>query len=216
MDSGRAEEIIDRIRNIGDTSLEFLWQSLCVSDDEFSQIYPESIRKLSRRNWTPIGIAKMAAEFLVPFSGMRVLDIGSGAGKFCMVGSIYTPGYFTGVEQRNSLVELSNKLIESYFIKNVNIIHSNITEISFSDYDSFYFYNPFYEHIDRSALIDSSIEINPLLYKSYSNYVYEQLSVAKKGTRLVTYWDGLHEFPLGYELQSSAYMDLLKFWIKKK
>jgi 2-polyprenyl-3-methyl-5-hydroxy-6-metoxy-1,4-benzoquinol methylase len=57
-----------------------------VSDESFNEIYPESIRKFCGRHWTPVAVAKMAAAYLADQPGARILDIGSGAGKFCMVG----------------------------------------------------------------------------------------------------------------------------------
>jgi len=78
------------------------------------------------------------------------LDIGSGAGKFCLIGAASTKGLFYGVEQRKELVNLCKSIAKTHQINNVEIFHSNITEISFSDYDAFYFYNPFYENIDNS------------------------------------------------------------------
>ncbi len=47
----------------------------------------------------------MALEFLVPHSGAKVLDIGSGVGKFVLAGAYYKPqAVFFGVEQRRHLV----------------------------------------------------------------------------------------------------------------
>src|SRR5690606_3892441 len=117
-----------------------------VKDDDINAIYPEKIRRLARQHWTPVGVAKRAAEFLADTPGARVLDIGSGAGKFCLVGATYTRGHFTGVEQRGKLAALSNRLAETYNIHNVNFIHQNIMSISFSDYNAFYFYNSFHEN----------------------------------------------------------------------
>ena len=48
-------------------------------------------------------MAKNAAEFLVPVDGARVLDIGSGSGKFCLSASHYKPMVcFTGLSRERS------------------------------------------------------------------------------------------------------------------
>ena len=85
---------------------ELLKLNIHITDEQFNTIYPTSIRRLSEKHWTPVSVAKAAAEFLVTNPGTRVLDIGSGAGKFCMVGAVHTRGFFTGVEQREELVQL--------------------------------------------------------------------------------------------------------------
>ena len=93
--------------------------NMVVKDEEFNAIYPERIGKLANRHFTPIAIAKHAAEFLAYNPGAKILDIGSGAGKFCMVGSVYTNGHFTGVEQRESLYHLSNNILKYHHLPNV-------------------------------------------------------------------------------------------------
>lgn len=193
---------------------EYLKLNINVDDAEFNAIYPEWIRKLSQRHWTSVAVAKQAAAFLVDKPGTRVLDIGSGPGKFCMVGASYTKGHFTGVEQRQDLVELSNKILRCHRIPNVNFIHSNITSVELKDYDAFYFYNSFHENIDRSAKIDETIDASIELYDLYHQYLYEQLCLVPKGSRLVTYWSTLKEVPSNYQFQFSLYDGVLKFWKK--
>lgn len=88
-------------------SLEPSTLDIEITDEEFNRIYPPKISKLAEKHFTPLAIAKAASEFLVTKPRARVLDIGSGAGKFCMVGATHTQGHFTGIEQRSGLVELS-------------------------------------------------------------------------------------------------------------
>lgn len=193
---------------------EYLKLNIKIDDNEFNAIYPEWARKYARRHWTPIDIIKKASQFLVTKPGTKVLDIGSGSGKFCMVGATYTKGHFTGVEQRFGLVELARKLSGCYRIQNAEFIHANITAIKFSEYDSFYFFNSFHENIDLTAKIDTNVETNTELYNLYHKYVNEQLSLAPKGTRLVTYWSSLREVPSNYSIVYSYDWGLLKCWEK--
>lgn len=186
-----------------------------VEDPLFNTLYPLRLKKLSERHWTSVEVAKLAADYLVDKPNCKVLDIGSGAGKFCLVGAASTKGLFYGVEQRKELVYLSQRIAKKYNINNVEFIHSNITEISFSDYNAFYFYNPFYENIDDSLLIDNKIIIDEKLYFSYSEYVENQLKKTPVGTRLVTYWSMWIEIPEGFDLEFTAYNGKLNFWEKK-
>lgn len=185
-----------------------------VDDSTFNMLYSTRIRRLSERHWTPVAIAKIAADYLVNKPNKKVLDIGAGVGKFCFVGASSTKGIFYGVEQRESLTKLSKKIAEKHQIENVEFIHSNITDISFSDYDAFYFYNSFFENIDTSCPIDKIIVPKTELYLSYSNYVREQLAKTPKYTRLVTFWSKWEEIPESFDLEYSACDGILNFWRK--
>ncbi|WP_339837216.1 class I SAM-dependent methyltransferase [uncultured Maribacter sp.] len=186
-----------------------------IEDKLFNTLYSLSIKKLSEHHWTPVEVAKLAADYLVDKPKCKVLDIGSGVGKFCLIGATSTKGRFYGVEQRSRLVKLSQKIANTHKIKNVEFIHSNITQVSFSKYNSFYFYNSFYENIGRFQAIDTTIPLEEKLYYSYSQYVENQLKKTPIGTRLVTYWSEWLEIPEGFDLEFTAYDGKLNFWEKK-
>lgn len=186
-----------------------------IEDPLFNTLYPWRIKKLSERHWTPVEVAKLVADYLVDKPNCKVLDIGSGAGKFCLIGAASTKGRFYGVEQRDGLIKLSQRIAKTHNINNVEFIHSNITQISFSNYDAFYFYNPFYENIDDSHLIDRKIVLDEKLYVSYTEYVENQLKKTPIGTRLVTYWSMWAEIPESFDLEFTAYNGNLNFWVKK-
>lgn len=185
-----------------------------VKDSEFNELYPIQIKELADRHWTPVAIAKMAAEYLVEEPNSKILDIGAGVGKFCLIGAASTQGIFYGVEQRASLNKISERIAIKHNIVNVEFIHSNINEVAFTNYDAFYFFNSFYENIDTSCLIDETIMPDRILFHSYSNYVREQLNKTSIGTRLVTYWSNGVEIPNSFELDHSTYNGLLNFWKK--
>ena len=64
---------------------KYIEKGISMKDDDFDGIYPEEVRPMAFTHFTPIEIAIRAAKFLVQKSGTKVLDIGSGAGKFCKV-----------------------------------------------------------------------------------------------------------------------------------
>ena len=193
---------------------EVLRLNVCVTDYYFNLIYPEKIKHLDKKHWTPVSVAKIASEFLVQRPGTRVLDIGSGAGKFCLIGATNTKGHFTGVEQRHELVELSQRLSAHYYIRNARFIHANIRSIDFDGYDAFYFYNSFYENLNPGERIDDAVELKSVLYHAYSLHIVEQLAACRIGTRLVTYCSPTTIIPRSFKLQDSLNAGLLKFWEK--
>ena len=185
-----------------------------IKDSDYNQLFPPELRDVADTHFTPVEIARQAASYLVTEPGTRVLDIGSGAGKFCMVGAACTDGYFTGVEQREGLYSLSKKLLRRYPLPKVEFIHANITEVDFRWFEAFYLFNPFYENIQCNERIDSTVELVRELYYSYSHYVKEQLDALRKGTKLVTYFSYLDEIPDSFKPQMVGVKGKLKFWEK--
>lgn len=193
---------------------ELLKLNVDITDNDFNSIYSEKIRMLAQKHWTEVSVAKAASEFLVDRPGTKVMDIGSGVGKFCLIGAANTKGHFTGVEQRLQLVRISRELSSSFHIHNVKFIHDNITSIKFSDYDAFYFYNPFYENLDFHNRIDDTVQLNAQIYDAYSLYVVEQFSSLRSGTRLVTYCTSRNIVPSSFKLLDSLRGEKLNFWEK--
>jgi SAM-dependent methyltransferase len=170
---------------------------------------------MTRRHWTPLLVAQKAAAFLRTGPGVKILDIGSGCGKFCLAAGYYYPDtQFTGVEQRAYLTEVANTALKTLGLKNVNLLTANITEITFKDYQHFYFYNSFYENLAETEKIDQAIPYSKELFEQYSYYLYKQLREARKGTRLVTYHSVETEIPDEYQIVQTDVNDYLKCWIK--
>ncbi|MEO8204579.1 MAG: methyltransferase domain-containing protein [Chthoniobacterales bacterium] len=185
-----------------------------LEDERFDLIYPPEVRELSWLHWTPLAVARRAARLLVTHPGIRVLDIGCGVGKFCIVGALTTAGHFTGVEQRKSLVDVARDAIRINKIPNTRILHGNIEGIRFGDFDAFYLFNPFEENLFDAGKIDSSVELSLALYKQYVIYVARQLAQAPAGTRLVTYGGYCYEVPNCYECRQKMLDEELKLWVK--
>jgi len=185
------------------------------SDLVFNSLYPKPVEEVAEKHWTPINVAKKAAAFLAASVDVKVLDIGSGSGKFCLVAAHQHPlTSFYGVEQRQNLVDLSTELAKELELENLNFICDNICNIDFGKYDHFYFYNSFYENVPGTQKIDSAIKFSEDLYNYYNRYLYKQLKKRPAGTRLVTYHSFGIEIPPGYEVVNTDYNEFLKFWVK--
>lgn len=185
------------------------------SDSIFDSLYPLPIQEVAEKHWTPLAVAEKAAAFLAVSPDVKVLDIGSGSGKFCLAAAHFYPQtFYYGIEQRPNLVSLSNKLAEQLGIENVRFIYGNIAKTDFEKYDHFYFYNSFYENIAGTQKIDSSVKYSDDLYNYYNRCLYKQLNKKPAGTRLVTYHSFGTEVPPGFEVTHTDYNEYLKFWIK--
>ena len=185
------------------------------SDFQFNQLYPLSIQELASKHWTPLAVARHAAEFLAAENNARILDIGSGVGKFCLGAASHKPkAFYYGVEQRQQLISYAETAKELLCLENVSFIHGNFTQLDFKNYDHFYFYNSFYENLKGSTKIDDSIKYTGELFHYYTRYLYQQLDQMPAATRLATYHSLEDEIPPDYHVVGSELDNLLKFWIK--
>ncbi len=183
-------------------------------DHEFDRHYPEDICAQSYCHWTPVDVSQTAAEWLVEKPGTRVLDIGCGPGKFCAIGATTTLGHFTGVEQRGRLVKAAREILQRHRITRAEIVHGNITAVSFDAFDAFYLFNPFEENILPMLRIDHDVAMESQLYDDYTLHVQTQLEQKPLGTRIVTYYGSCAEVPECYVCVRTAWDGLLKLWIK--
>jgi hypothetical protein len=199
---------------MGDNLLEPNTRS--IEDEKFDQIFPARIRELSGLHWTPLRVAAEAAKLLVTKPGTRVLDVGCGPAKFCLVGASLTDGVFFGVEQREELVTAGRNAAHRMQLRHVHIIHGNVINVVFSQYDAFYLYNPFEENMTRRNKIDVTVPLSPLLFTRYNSYVAAQLGDMPMDTRVVTYAGYADEIPACYDCELSLFHDELKLWIKRR
>lgn len=191
-----------------------LKSGLKVEDKDFDAIYQKRIRMLSKIHFTPVAVALAAAKFLVAKPKAKVLDIGSGAGKFCMVGASCTNGFFIGVEQRLYLYNISESLSKQHSLNNTHFIHGNIVEVELRQFDAIYFYNSFYENLFQVGSIDNTVDLDVELYDLYTSYLREQLETMPIGTRLATYFSFMDEVPSSYQIHSTEFDRKLKLWEK--
>ena len=197
-----------------------------VEDEKFDLIYSPEIRELSSLHWTPVAVAAAAARFLatdraysavgVAKASTRVLDIGCGPGKFCLVGTSLTDGRFTGVEQRIDLVVAARQAANDLRLTNLEFIHGNVLDVDFAEYDAFYLFNPFEENMHYGHRIDSAVRLSPALFKTYTIHVAAQLGARPIGTRVVTYAGYADDIPACYYCESAYFGDDLKLWIKQR
>ena len=186
------------------------------SDSDFDALYPDSVQKHSFIHWTPIEILETALDWLQLESSSHVLDIGSGAGKFCIVAGSRSKARFTGVEMREDLVKVANETLAKIGMGNVEFVQADITTIDFKEYTHFYYYNPFCEYIAEFDRIDDTITYDPETFRKLEDYVIDQFEQLPVNTRVVTYCSESFPFPASYELKDMLYDGKLALWVKTK
>jgi SAM-dependent methyltransferase len=200
-----ADVVAERIRREGS-----------VSDQEFDQVYSIHQRWVSSRQWTPVAVAARAARLLTNDGREAVLDVGSGVGKFCIVGALATKALFKGVEQRPHLVSSARAAARRFGTQRAVFFEGDFTMIDFSVFDGFYLFNPFEEQLRNGVVnpIDRTIELSPRLFRHHLQGLMRKLGEARRGARVLTYYGHGGPMAPGYSLVHSepAGMDTLLLW----
>ena len=185
------------------------------TDRAFDSLLPEHLRQLSHRHWTPVEVAIRAAMLLCPSGDPRVLDVGSGVGKLCVVGAMSAAGLWCGVEQHEPLVHTARMLASTLGVgERTKFLHGDALGIDWDDFDAIYLYNPF-----ENPLGDVDPRQHLLDFRTQVAHVQARLAMLRDGVRVVT----LHGFggamPPGYELvyheRISAVGLNLALWVQR-
>lgn len=162
-----------------------------IDDAAFDALLTQHARLASRDFWTPAAVARRAVSWIEEAGASRVLDVGSGVGKFCVLAAAASPERmrFTGVERRGRLV------VEARFVAaqlgvaaRVDFVHGGFTELDLAAYDALYLYNPFSEHVfSEQARLDASVELSFDRMKADIAALEAALDAMRVGGVLVTY-----------------------------
>lgn len=187
-----------------------------ITDFRFDEVYSQPIRELSRIHWTPVEVALRASELLVRDEQTRILDIGSGSGKFCIVGSLFSRAQFIGVEQRPHLVQVAKSAAQILGADRASFILGNMADLDWDFFDAFYLFNPFYENQLKDIRIDETVSHSQQKFSRYVEIVRTKLRHLRTGTKVATYHGFGGDFPLGFALihKEPIGSSYLKIWMK--
>lgn len=185
-----------------------------VSDAELDQVFPEELRDRSYLHWTPVAIAIRVAELLAPGPGARVLDVGAGVGKVCLVGALVTGATWWGIEQDPVLVAAANQAAWALdIVRRTRFVQGDGSRLAWNEFDALYFYNPF-------TTLMLAPHASPFVrYATIQNTlrrIEQQLANARDGVRVVTYYGFGGRWPPGYTRIASepAGGDVLELWVR--
>jgi SAM-dependent methyltransferase len=188
-----------------------------VADAELDLVFPDELRERSAQHWTPVAIARRAAALLAPSPGARVLDVGAGAGKLCLVGASLVDATWWGVEHDPALVAAANHAAWSLDVeRRVRFVRGDGSRLDWTEFDAFYFYNPF-----ASLLLSphASPFVRYAVLQATHRRIEHLLTTIRRGARIVTYY-GLagpgSRLPDGFTLaaREPAGGDALELWIR--
>lgn len=198
-------------------AIEAIRRGLPASDEAFDLLFPPHIQKVSRRYWTPVDVALAAARMLVTSRSSRILDIGAGVGKLCIVGGLSTGASFTGIERRRALVDIGRDAAERVSLTTTTLIHGDLEAVAWQEHDAIYLFNPFEENLHEPIeWLDDSVPLSASRFRGDVALVERGLRATVLGTRVVTYHGFGGHMPEGYRLEQvvGAGSDRLHLWVK--
>lgn len=188
-----------------------------VSDEIFDRLLAEQPRQRSRSYWSSVQACQVAAQLFREAGASRVLDGGSGAGKFLSIASLHLGQRVYGVERREALV-LESRRLAQVLDADVEVQHGTLDDVDPKPFDGFYFFNPFGEYV-----ADDEDRYDLLAPRSFQQYVRDArlverwLRAAPVGTALVTY-NGLGgRIPVSYRPAETTHVrgDTMRLWRKE-
>lgn len=191
-----------------------------IVDQEFDEILPPLYRFHSPNQWTSILVARTIAGWIQNLHGKKFIDIGCGVGKLCIVLRLLTDLKIFGIEQRPQLVKTANHIIETNRFQNISIIEKNLMDLNWQDYDIFYLFNPFQEHVSFSPalVIDHTINFHRDHYLTYTNKVYQELQRMPRNKIFITFHGYGGKIPNSWALKCSQFVEggFLSLWVKTR
>lgn len=191
-----------------------------VTDAEFDTLYVAEWQLPSARYWTPVDVALRATEWLTSGGARRVLDVGAGAGKLCLIGALTTEAHFFGIEQRPHLVGAAREAARRLGVEDrTTFLEGLIGDVDLTSYDALYCFNPFGENLyAENKRLDQTVELGLARYHRDLEVVEGALEELPLGSRLVTYHGFGGRIPDTFELLhlENVGTDVLRAWAKAR
>jgi SAM-dependent methyltransferase len=190
------------------------------ADSAFDRFLPGDLREVSLQYWTPLRVVKRAAEWLNDVNARQVVDVGSGAGKFCIAAALLSTAKFTGVEQSASLVTTARGLARTFGVNGrVTFVHSAFGAVMPPVADAYYFYNPFGSYWFQSSR-DDEAELACSTTRRLDEVVVAERFIGSvpQGTYVLTYHGFGGRMPDCYELRrvDATLAGGLRLWQKAR
>lgn len=191
-----------------------------LDDQAFDRFLPGRWRRASSQHWTPLVVIQRVAAWLDELGVKTVVDIGSGAGKFCVATALASQCQVTGIEQRLRLVEAGRDLARRFGVgERVRFVHGALGRCPLPEADAYYLYNPFGENIFESEEhLGDDVELSDERYERDVAFMEAFLERARVGTYIVKYNGFGGQMPPAYKTVrvDREMPNVLRVWQKSR
>ena len=149
----------------------------------FIKLLPAKLKDLDHEYWSDYDHIQQSCEWLKNCN--NILDVGSGVGKFCIIGTQILSSNFFGIEIKSQLYKQAKTILSHLPKHHVKFIYGDLFELSLLDYDGLYIYNPFVENISLGKKIDNSIHYSERVYNALHNQLMIKLDTLKPNSLVV-------------------------------
>lgn len=186
-----------------------------VTDESFDAIYPFAVSAVSCAHWTPVRVAVRIVELLHLRRDERLLDVGAGVGKFCVVAAARSGAGVRGVERRPDLASVGREAARRYGV-DVDIALGSFEAEDPRAFDAVYVFNPFTEEIALEGVDDDALDAERAVCDVSAAERF--LEAARPGMRLVTFCGFGGNVPSAYEQEAKEVWDegALELWVKRR
>lgn len=190
------------------------------ADEDFDSWLAPELRAVSRKHWTPLAVVQRGVRWLATQGARTVVDLGSGAGKFCVAGAMASDLRFTGVERRARLVMAARHLARDLRVETrVRFVEGDCAQGSVPAADAYYLFNPYAENItEPEERIAHDIERGDWQFVHDVQGTRGWLDELPHGTFVLTYHGYGARMPHGYESMcvDRSFSGELRLWQKRR
>lgn len=192
----------------------------CPNDRSFDRFLPEPLRLVSPEYWTPLVVVKRAADWLEDLGIRTMVDIGSGARKFCVAGALFGKCRFIGLEQYSSLVTSARALTDLFdLMDRVSFVAGALGSVTAPVGDAYYFFNPFGDYwLGADYPLEAGAGFTDTRHADDVAVAEDLLRRAPVGTWILTYNGFGGRMPASYELVRVDWKlrGVLRLWRKRR
>lgn len=213
-------EFSPALRARADAIREALRSGVLVPDPDLDVLFPDAVHEASFVHGTPVRVAARIVELLGLGPSDRVLDVGSGAGKFCLVATAMCGARVRGVERDPRLVAVAREAARRLRL-DATFEEGSFTPAVAEGVDVVYLFNPFTPTPflagswpgRRRGPRGTAASERASVIASVSRF----LEQAKRGLRVVTFCGFGGPMPASYVQRASETWDdgALEVWEKR-
>jgi hypothetical protein len=167
-----------------------------------------------------LAVAKRAADWLEDLGIRTAVDIGSGAGKFCVAAGLFGQCRFIGLEQYSSLARSAVALADLFDLNDrVSFVAGALGAVPTPVADAYYFFNPFGDYwLGADYPPEAGADVTLARYADDVAAAEDLLRRVPAGTWVLTYNGFGGRMPATYELVRVDWKlrGVLRLWTQRR